>query len=137
MREAFFPWKDSYSVNVQEIDVQHKEITNMLNDLYDAFLQKEHETKIGEIIGKLTEYALYHFETEEKYFHQFSFPKMEEHVQEHRNFTEKVKLFRQEYDRNKGALTYKLINFLREWLMNHILISDKEYANCFAENGLV
>jgi hemerythrin len=47
-----------------------------------------------------------------------------------------IEIDNQHRDKNSSALTYKLINFLREWLVNHILVSDKEYVKCFKENGL-
>jgi hemerythrin len=133
----FFPWKDAYSVSVIEIDSQHKVIIEMLNELYDSFMKKEHELKLGEILSRLSDYAIYHFETEEKYFSRFSYSKRTAHIKEHNDFTEKIKVFRKEFDKNSSALTYKLINFLREWLMNHILVSDKDYVKCFKENGLM
>lgn len=136
MSTVFFPWKDAYSVSVIEIDNQHKAITEMLNELYDSFMKKEHENRLGEILSRLSDYAVYHFETEEKYFSLFRYSKRTAHIQEHLDFTDKIKAFRKEFDKNSSALTYKLINFLREWLMNHILVSDKEYVTCFKENGL-
>ena len=136
MNTEFFPCKDAYSVSVLEIDNQHKAITKMLNELYDSFLKKEHEKKLGEILTRLSEYAIYHFKTEEKYFLLFKYDKRATHLQEHYDFIEKIKAFRNEFDKNSSALTYKLINFLREWLMNHILVIDKEYVTCFKENGL-
>jgi len=136
MSTVFFPWKDEYCVSVREIDNQHKVIIEMLNELYDSFMKKEHENKLGEILSRLSEYAVYHFETEEKYFSHFGYNKKAVHIQEHDNFTEKVVAFRKEFEKNSSALTYKLVNFLREWLNNHILISDKEYVKCFKENGL-
>jgi hemerythrin len=137
MSTEFFPWKDTYSVSVMEIDNQHKAITEMLNELYDSFMKKEHENKLGEILSRLSNYAVYHFETEEKYFSLFRYSNRIPHIREHNDFTDKIKAFRKEFDKNSSALTYKLINFLREWLMNHILVSDKEYVKCFKENGLI
>jgi hemerythrin len=137
MSTDFFPWKEDYSVSVMEIDSQHKTIIEMLNDLYDSFLKKEHEKRLGEILTRLSDYAVYHFETEEKYFSLFGYGKRLAHIREHNDFTEKVQAFRKEFDKNSSALTYKLINFLREWLVNHILVSDKEYEKCFREHGLL
>jgi hemerythrin len=68
MNHSFFKWKEEYSVSIQEIDNQHKVIIDLLNDLYDAFLRKDHENKTGDIISRLTDYALMHFKVEEQYF---------------------------------------------------------------------
>jgi hemerythrin-like metal-binding protein len=63
MSTEFFPWKDDYSVSVIEIDNQHRAITQMLNELYDSFMKKEHEARLGEILARLSNYAVIHFET--------------------------------------------------------------------------
>jgi hemerythrin len=136
MAQAFFEWKEEYSVKVGEIDNQHKIIIQMLNDLYVAFMKKEHQQTLGKIIEELKNYAVYHFETEEKYFHQFTFTGKIEHINEHEKFKEKVNLFSEEFKRNNSALTYSVISFLKDWLNTHILINDKKYMQCFSENGL-
>ncbi|OFX26234.1 MAG: hypothetical protein A2041_11695 [Bacteroidetes bacterium GWA2_31_9b] len=136
MKTEFFPWKDEYGVKVKEIDNQHKVLIGMLNKLYDAFMKKEHGEIIGEIIQELTDYAIYHFEVEEKYFKKFNYSDSDNHVKEHRNFSEKVNEFRKEFEKNKSVLTFTIINFLRNWLMNHILVSDKKYSDNFTQNGL-
>ncbi|HAN19103.1 MAG: hypothetical protein A2X13_02585 [Bacteroidetes bacterium GWC2_33_15] len=136
MKTEFFPWKEEYSVKVKEIDDQHKVLIKLLNKLYDAFMKKEHSTIIGDIIQELTDYASYHFGTEEKYFKRFNYKESEKHLSEHKIFTEKVNEFKKEYEKNKSALTFTIINFLRDWLKNHILISDKKYSDFFAQNGI-
>jgi hemerythrin len=136
MVQSFFPWKEEYSVNVEEIDIQHKKIIQMLNDLYSAFMRKEHQQTLGKIIEELKNYAVYHFATEEKYFKQFKFTGKFEHINEHEKFKEKVNLFSEEFQRNNSALTFSVINFLKEWLNKHILVDDKKYKQCFSENGL-
>jgi hemerythrin len=136
MSRSFFIWKEEYSMHIQEIDDQHKVIVELLNDLYDAFLRKEHENKTGEILSRLTDYAFMHFKLEEKYFLMFNYHEKVEHKLEHKKFVERVETFKEEFNKNKTALTYKIINFLRDWLSNHIMVSDKKYVPCFRENGL-
>lgn len=108
----------------------------MLNELYDAFLRKEHGNKTGEIITRLTDYAIMHFNLEEGYFGRFNYDKKLEHVLEHKNFVEKVESFKVDYNKHKISLTFTIISFLRDWLLNHIMVSDKKYVQCFKENGL-
>ena len=49
---ALFVWSDKYSVNIKEIDSQHKKLVDLLNSLHDSM-------KVGrgsEVLGKtLTE----------------------------------------------------------------------------------
>jgi hemerythrin len=137
MAEAvFFRWKDSMSVKSEEIDNQHKKLVGMLNELYMAFINKEHKEKMDAVINQLIDYTRYHFDTEEKYFIAFRYPDKENHIKEHKQFKEKINEFVKDYKANSNTLTYKVINFLRDWLMNHIMVTDMKYVECFLQNGV-
>lgn len=133
MSHTFFPWKDEYSVSIPEIDEQHKAITHMLNTLYEAFLKNDHDSRIGGIVEGLASYARYHFATEERYFMMHRYADRFAHMAEHAKFIAQVEEFRNDYAAKKTALTYKVINFLRDWLVHHILVEDKKYVPCLSE----
>lgn len=133
---VFFRWTDTMSVNSVEIDNQHKVLVGLLNEMYQAFMDKAHKEKVGEIIHQMASYAGHHFETEERYFAEFGYSGAEKHVREHQQFREKVDEFVSKYQKNSAALTYDVMNFLRNWLNNHILDTDRKYMECFRENGV-
>jgi len=137
MYQDFFLWKKEYSVNIAEIDNQHKKIIEMLNTLYFAFMHKEHKQKVESIIKQLEDYTMSHFGTEEKYFALYGYENRMEHVNEHETFIEKISVFKEEFEKNNAVLTFSIINFLREWLNKHILVEDKKYCKCFKENGMM
>jgi hemerythrin len=43
MSTVFFRWTNEMSVKSQEIDQQHKQLVGILNELYQAFMDKEHK----------------------------------------------------------------------------------------------
>jgi hemerythrin-like metal-binding protein len=133
MSHTFFPWKAEYSVGIPEIDEQHKAITAMLNTLYEAFMKNEHDVRIGGIVEGLASYARYHFGTEERYFTIYGYADRIEHMKEHAEFIAKVEEFKNDFNAQKRALTFKVINFLRDWLIQHILVEDRKYISCLAE----
>lgn len=137
MNHDFFPWKEEYSVTIPEIDEQHKAITNMLNTLYEAFLRNEHDSRIGGIVEGLASYARYHFATEERYFMICRYADRFAHMTEHAKFIAQVEEFRNDYAAQKRALTYKVINFLRDWLIHHIMVEDRKYVPTLSERRLV
>lgn len=136
MFQDYFLWKPEYSVNIREIDCQHKKIIEMLNTLYFAFMSKEPMQKVGSILKQLEDYSYLHFGTEEKYFNQFMYEHALEHIREHENFKEKVEKFKLEFENNNAVLSFSIINFLREWLNTHILIEDKKYSQFLISKGL-
>jgi len=143
---AFFEWDKSYTVNVAEIDQQHKQIIELVNHVYDAMQQSKNrdtiESAIDEldtqasVIDEMVDYTRYHFSTEEDYMLQYGYPGYDRQKEEHEQFVERVKAFRQDFDEGKAILSMDLVLFLRKWLKEHILGLDKKYGPFFNEKGL-
>ncbi len=131
------------SVNIDEIDRQHKELVEIINSLFDAMKVAKGYDLLEEVLNKLIDYVHYHFDTEETYFDKYEYPEAKTHKNEHRYFTEQVidlkRLFTEgKLTQNDGdtQLTVGLWKLLKEWFVNHVLIFDKKYAPLFIEKGL-
>jgi hemerythrin len=133
---ALITWTDNLSVNVNEIDEQHKKLVMMINELNEAMQQGKGKDIIGNILIGLADCTGEHFSTEEKYFDQFKYPDSLVHTQEHQEFVERVGDFIKEFDAGKTMLSVQVMGFLKEWLVNHIQGSDKEYSPYFNQHGL-
>lgn len=133
---ALVTWSDKYSMNIKEIDGQHQQLVKMINELHDAMLQAKSKEVTLDIIAKMAEYTQYHFSTEEKYMKQFGYPQYAAHKKEHEKFIEQVGNFKKDYENGKAGLSYELMNFLKDWLVNHIESSDKKYVPFFNAKGL-
>ena len=133
---ALIEWTDSLSVNVAEIDRQHKKLIAMINDLNDAMRQGQGKDVAGKIINGLISYTETHFSTEEKYFDRFGYPEADGHKKEHAAFVQKVSEFNNGFEKGKLGLSIELMRFLSDWIKNHIMIVDKKYGPFFNEKGL-
>lgn len=129
-------WTPNFSVGVTEIDEQHKKLVEMLNLLYDAMTQGKSKEVLSDILVGLIGYTGTHFGTEEKYFDQFNYPEKETHKSEHKKFVEKVTAFKSDFDSGNASVSIEIMNFLKDWLVNHIQGTDKRYSAFFNEHGL-
>jgi len=132
-------WKDEYSVGVKELDEQHKKFVGILGKLFEALNQESGEVKkeiVFNIFGELAEYADIHFATEERYFDEFKYEEAEQHKKEHRIFEEKVGQLKSQYLNNELSTTFDLVDFLEDWLLDHLSTMDKKYTKCFNDHGL-
>ncbi len=134
---AFMNWSDEFSVNVKEIDDQHRKLVELINKLHTAMAERKGKEVLGGIIKELMDYTAYHFSTEEKYFEMYNYPEKLAHIQEHNDFVRKVQEFQKGFEAGKILLSVDIMNFLTDWLRRHILGSDKKYGPFFNEKGLV
>jgi hemerythrin-like metal-binding protein len=131
-----FKWKDEYSVHVEEIDNQHKKLVELIFKLFNALNENSAKEELGGILSELIEYAEYHFSTEEKYFKKFKYEYTDEHNKEHRNFEEKMIDLQKKHIDNEIEISFELIDFLENWLLEHLITADQKYVECFKENNL-
>ncbi len=129
-------WNDSFSVQVAEIDSQHKTLVNMVNGYYDAVVKKESQAGLAKLIQGLEAYTIKHFDTEERYFEKFDYADKAAHKRAHEDLKKKVKDLKDKVAKNQAVLSFEVGKFLTDWLTNHIKGTDKKYTRCFHEHGL-
>jgi hemerythrin len=134
---ALITWDDGLSVNVAEIDSQHKTLVGMLNDLHDAMKKGEGRRIIDGIVKGLVDYSITHFATEEKYFKLYNYHGTDAHTREHQDFIAQVSEFKRAAAARGGSgLSIEVMQFLKDWLLKHIKGSDKDYSAYFNQQGL-
>lgn len=137
----YFGWKDMYSVNVHEIDKQHKklfEIGGRISDLVLADDNYDHYDEIMTILDELKEYTVYHFQYEEKLMEEYSYHEMDAHRIEHLFLLKKLqRLQKKDIDIQQKEAVVELITFISDWIAEHILKSDMKYKVHFNNHGLM
>ena len=87
---ACIKWTDSYNFGIREIDSQHIKLADIMNRLCEAMDNGKEGYVINQILDELADYALEHFDTEEKYFLEFKYEGAEEHKSQHEIFRKKI-----------------------------------------------
>jgi hemerythrin len=85
---------------------------------------------VNEIFTHLKDYTEKHFSTEEKMLIKFAYKDFEQHKKEHAKFITKLNDLYKDFEKGKVTISIEILNFLKDWLLNHILISDFKYASC-------
>ncbi|QIR14611.1 bacteriohemerythrin [Shewanella aestuarii] len=126
-----FPWNDSFNVGVSEIDQQHEVLVRLLNEVASCIAFQRADINLDKLITELVNYAVYHFETEEKYWNEMlpASVHTEQHKKGHASFVNQVNDLKQDINHlPEDVWLEKLLSFLASWLASHILESDKYMA---------
>jgi len=133
---ALFVWDPSLSVDIREVDEQHKKLISLVNGLFEAMKTGHGRTVLKEILDELVDYTKYHFGTEEALMTQYRYPSYPAHKREHDELARKAFELKTQNDRGENVITVEVMNFLKSWLTNHIKGSDKKYTKFFREHGV-
>ncbi len=129
-------WNDKYSLNISLIDEQHKKLFEIINKAIIAEKHSKVAKDVLEILDEMTEYALKHFETEERYMKEFNFPEYQTHRNEHIDFTNNTIDYKNRIVGGDFQIINEILEYLKQWLVNHIQVSDRQFIDCFKKNGI-
>jgi len=127
-------WDNSYSVGVEVIDNQHKELIKMLNELLNAMKDGKGSDAITQIVGSLAEYAKVHLNTEEALMSKYNYAEINSHKAEHDALRNKVDQYKRLLPAVTNLQTIELMNFLSNWLNDHIKGTDKKLGKFLNNN---
>lgn len=130
-----FEWDPSYSVSVQLLDRHHQHLFGLVNGLHFAMLNQQGTAVLAATLEELVTYTRMHFVAEEVLMEAFSFPGYLQHRMEHERLTRTVTEFQSQFLSGQERLSVQLMEFLKSWLADHILGTDKKYSEFFAQRG--
>lgn len=123
-------WKDSYNLNVTEIDNQHQRLVVIANELYDlANGDKEiYKAGITSALKKLVDYTEYHLKFEEGFLREQGYPQVDFHKMQHDQFISQINAQIRKLTDPRQDDGLVLYDYLLKWLLNHIAKSDKAWS---------
>ncbi len=133
MTENLINWNESYSVGNAEMDEQHKKLIEIINKLFKSFKDGNAQKILDEILQEMIDYANFHLNSEEKLLFKYDYPEKDAHENLHREFRDKTSEMKELINSNSKDAHYKLIEYLKNWWTNHILVEDMKYSS-FLQN---
>jgi len=129
-------WGPLLAVGVKEIDDQHKKLVELVNQLNDAMQAGHGKEQLRPVLNELIRYTQYHFGTEERLMARHQYEASTPHQAEHKKFVTEVSAFKAKFDSGNAMISTEIMNFLRDWLSKHILMSDKKFARSLNSVGV-
>ena len=133
---ALLTWNSNYSVGVKTLDGQHTVLFGILNDLHSAMMKGQAQSLTGPLLRKLVDYTQTHFNAEEGIMATAKYPGLADHRAQHRELIKQVQDYSARFERGEITLNLHLLNFLRDWLSNHIQKVDHEYGPWLNDHGV-
>ncbi len=124
---------DSMLLGIAELDEQHRNLTRMVNKLNSAWRHGQSHQALLELFDQLVTLVAGHFETEARHMAQGAYPELRQHEKEHAMLLDEIMRLRKRL--NEGGELF-VLQTLKDWLLGHILRSDKHMADYLLSKGL-
>lgn len=119
-------WQDRYSVGVDEIDADHREIISIINRLDEIMSSGKARDGLPSITERLVDYTRDHFRREETLMAQYQYPEIGRHRETHNKFIAELDNIQAALARGNYAISISLFSLLRNWLIDHIMAVDRD-----------
>jgi hemerythrin-like metal-binding protein len=121
-------WSDRYSVNIAEMDGQHKKLLNLMNGLDEAIQKRREDKQIAAIVEDLNDCVEVHFREEEKLMESLNYPQLDAHKSQHLHFLVQFHMMYSAYQSGHLELVQIFIQYLKNWFAFHMFSEDRTYG---------
>lgn len=134
--DEFFAWKEEYAVGIETIDQDHRRMLSLVNNLKAAALCRTGEAFERQILQELVDYTHYHFQREEKLMEEYGYPDLEGHKAQHDQMIIQVDTFMRRYEERGREALAEVVEYLKQWLLQHVNGTDKKFVPYLQEQGV-
>jgi len=134
--EQLMTWTDDLSVGVRLIDEQHKVLLGLINELHAGMRARKSDSVLVGVVERLKQYTVKHFAQEEEYFDRYGYPETMAHKEIHAKLVQQVLDFETALKSGQAKVTMDIMRFLKDWLVKHIMGTDKRYSAFLNSKGI-
>ncbi|MCL2174663.1 MAG: bacteriohemerythrin [Treponema sp.] len=126
-------WTEKFSCGIKLIDEQHKGLVDLVNEMFNHATGNKVQERdyFNRVIQETVNYVKTHFATEEKIMIATKFEGYAEHKKEHESFIRAVVENIRDFESGKRLTLSSFSRFLKEWVLSHIALMDKQYFDYF------
>jgi len=125
---ALIQWSPELSLNVPRLDIEHQHLIALVNTLYDGYQRGQNARSLERIFRELVEAASMHFESEESFLEEQGYPESDAHKEEHEVLLGQLLDLQGRVSAGRSGINAETFEYLCDWVVDHIVNADKEFA---------
>lgn len=129
-------WLPNLMTGIGVIDSQHKGIAAILDEIREGINEGQGQKAESQGFAKLIESTIEHFRTEESLMEEHDYHGKDHHARIHVMLIGMLEYYLEKYHKDQNASNADLLSFLRDWLIEHILIDDKPFGDFLLAKGV-
>ncbi len=120
-------WKDEYSVGIESVDLEHRELIGLINDVNELIRKESASSRVIEGLGEIFAQISAHFALEEKIMRDTAYDEYGSHKADHERLLDEI---RDIMDRVEDGGVYDETIFgqeLNDWFGVHFRTHDARF----------
>lgn len=132
-------WSERMVTGMTQVDVQHRYLLDTLCVANTRLLDDRDDALLAETAKRLLNYAIMHFETEEKLMQRYGYAAAHPdvaraHIAQHREFSRQVVAVCDQLREKRHVSSIEVLKYLNAWLRQHVLGID-QLLGAFVRNA--
>ena len=136
MTKAELVWDDSYSLNLPEIDDEHRKLYAVYNTIRASLEGGDGVVDLKTLCGDLLAFTREHFAREEEMMAAHAYPDLEAHRKLHRTFLHQIEdiwtFVRAGGEPDDYLGRFLVLSFIGRWLKMHTMVVDRKFGEWLA-----
>lgn len=131
---SLIEWKESFSVGVPDVDYEHQQLIELINELHRAISDGPTRVEVAAFLGQILAQIESHFALEERFMRERGYDEFAAHKSEHDDLLEELRDLMEAYEEEEAvSLDQPDLNPLGErlslWFSTHFRTHDARLHN--------
>ncbi|RUM95191.1 hemerythrin-like metal-binding protein [Pseudaminobacter arsenicus] len=128
-------WKSHYSVGVEAVDHEHRELIDLINELHESLVADAAQPDVTAFLGEIFRGISAHFALEERFMREHGYDQFDEHKQAHEQLLENIRDIMDGYDADPEGSSRQLSRRLDAWFTLHFKTHDARLHHRLGVHG--
>lgn len=122
-------WKSHYSVGVDEVDHEHRELIDLINEMHEKLIAGAEVPDVTAFLGEIFRSISAHFALEETVMREHGYDHLAQHKDAHEELLEEIRDIMEAYEADPEGASRELSQRLDKWFTEHFKTHDARLHN--------
>ena len=121
---SLLKWHSDYSVGVASMDDEHREMIDLINDIYAQLEAGSDAEKIEQCLGEIFSVISSHFALEERLMQKCNYSEYQAHKDDHEDLLDRIRDLMDDFATSPSNGAQQLRQHLSDWFAGHFSSFD-------------
>jgi hemerythrin-like metal-binding protein len=121
---SLLQWKNEYSVGIESMDDEHREMITLINSTYDKLGSDAEPDQIDDCLAEIFNTISMHFALEERIMQKAAYAEFEAHKNDHEDLLDRLRDLMDDFFADPVTGAQRLEQNLSDWFEGHFSTFD-------------